>query len=59
MTLDDTDRALVLALARDARQSTGALGRALGLSQPATWRRIKRLRVILFGAERAVSKAAE
>lgn len=44
MTLDETDRALVIALARDARQSTGALGRALGLSQPATWRRIKRLR---------------
>lgn len=42
--LDDTDRGLVLALARDATQSAGALGRQFGLSQPATWRRIKRLR---------------
>lgn len=42
--LDETDRALVRALAEDATQSAGALGRLLGLSQPATWRRIKRLR---------------
>lgn len=41
--LDATDRALLAALARDAGQSTGALGRSLGLSQPATWRRIRRL----------------
>lgn len=41
--LDDTDRALLAALAHDATQSAGALGRRLGLSQPATWRRIKRL----------------
>lgn len=42
--LDDTDRALVLALAKDAGASAGALGRELGLSQPACWRRIQRLR---------------
>ena len=42
--LDDTDRALLRALAQDATASAGALGRALGLSQPACWRRIKRLR---------------
>ncbi|CUH76590.1 Lrp/AsnC family transcriptional regulator [Tropicibacter naphthalenivorans] len=42
--LDETDRALVRALAEDATASAGALGRALGLSQPACWRRIKRLR---------------
>jgi len=41
--LDDTDRALLAALVHDATQSAGALGRRLGLSQPATWRRIKRL----------------
>lgn len=41
--LDDIDRRIVLALARDAAQGAGALGRSLGLSQPATWRRIKRL----------------
>ncbi|UOA26537.1 Lrp/AsnC family transcriptional regulator [Pseudosulfitobacter sp. DSM 107133] len=42
--LDDIDRALLRALALDATQSAGALGRDLGLSQPATWRRIKRLK---------------
>lgn len=42
--MDDTDRALVLALAKDAGASAGALGRELGLSQPACWRRIQRLR---------------
>jgi DNA-binding Lrp family transcriptional regulator len=41
--LDDIDRALVKALSEDASLSAGALGRQLGLSQPATWRRIKRL----------------
>ncbi|GAB4259555.1 MAG: Lrp/AsnC family transcriptional regulator [Pararhodobacter sp.] len=41
--LDDTDRAILRALARDATLSAGALGRMLGLSQPATWRRVKRL----------------
>ncbi|WP_425099102.1 Lrp/AsnC family transcriptional regulator [Tropicibacter sp. S64] len=44
ISLDDIDRALVRALAQDATASAGALGRALGLSQPACWRRIKRLR---------------
>ena len=41
--LDDTDRAILRALVDDATLSAGALGRRLGLSQPATWRRIKRL----------------
>ncbi len=41
--LDDIDRALLRALAEDATRSAGALGRDVGLSQPATWRRIKRL----------------
>lgn len=41
--LDDIDRALIRALVADASQSAGALGRDLGLSQPATWRRIRRL----------------
>lgn len=43
MTLDELDRQLVLALAADARVSTTRLGKRLGLSQPATWRRVKRL----------------
>lgn len=42
--LDDTDRALLRAMALDSTQSAGALGQKLGLSQPATWRRQKRLR---------------
>lgn len=41
--LDDMDVSLLRELSRDATQSAGALGRKLGLSQPATWRRIKRL----------------
>lgn len=41
--LDDTDRAIVRMLARDAAQSAGAVGRSLGLSQPAAWRRIRKL----------------
>jgi len=43
IALDDIDRAIVRALVRDATQSAGALGRDLGLSQPAAWRRIRRL----------------
>ena len=41
--LDDLDRAILRALAEDATLNAGALGRKLGLSQPATWRRVKRL----------------
>ena len=41
--IDEIDRAILRALQGDAAQGAGALGRALGLSQPATWRRIKRL----------------
>ncbi|MYM54718.1 Lrp/AsnC family transcriptional regulator [Thalassovita mangrovi] len=43
MELDEIDRKILRALAEDATQNAGALGRCLGLSQPATWRRIKRL----------------
>lgn len=41
--LDAVDHQILRALAQDATQSAGALGRQLGLSQPATWRRIDRL----------------
>lgn len=41
--LDTLDRKILRALVADATQSTSALGRKLGLSQPATWRRIRRL----------------
>lgn len=51
--IDDIDRALIRALCIDATQSAGALGRELGLSQPATWRRIKRLKEAgIFGLRR-------
>lgn len=41
--LDSIDHQILRALSRDATQSASALGRRFGLSQPATWRRIKRL----------------
>ena len=41
--LDDIDRKILRALQQDATQSAGQLGRRFDLSQPATWRRIKRL----------------
>ena len=41
--LDDTDRAFLRDLARDGTRSAGELGRRHGLSQPAAWRRVKRL----------------
>ena len=41
--IDANDRAIIAALQEDATVSAGALGRDLGLSQPATWRRIRRL----------------
>ncbi|MCP3969190.1 MAG: Lrp/AsnC family transcriptional regulator [Rhodobacteraceae bacterium] len=42
--LDDIDRALLRQLAGDATLNAGKLGRAVGLSQPAAWRRVQRLR---------------
>jgi DNA-binding Lrp family transcriptional regulator len=41
--LDATDRAILRALQADATLKASTLGRRLGLSQPATWRRMKRL----------------
>ena len=41
--LDDIDRRILRLLVADATQGAGAVGRAVGLSQPAAWRRIKRL----------------
>lgn len=60
MTLDDTDRAILAALQRDATQTAAALAGRIGLSQPATWRRIKRLRQagILDGRRVALDREA-
>lgn len=41
--LDSIDMQILRALAEDATQSASAIGRRFCLSQPATWRRIKRL----------------
>lgn len=42
--LDPFDRKLLSELARDARQTNAALGEAVGLSAPAVYERVKRLR---------------
>ena len=41
---DHLDLAILRVLQRDASQSAGAIGRILGLSQPAVWRRINKLK---------------
>ena len=41
--IDHHDRAILAALQEDATLSAGALARRIGLSQPVTWRRIRRL----------------
>ncbi|AWB50361.1 AsnC family transcriptional regulator [Gemmobacter aquarius] len=58
--LDDTDRAILRALALEAGVSAGALGRRFGLSQPAAWRRVKRLEEagVLAGVQVDVDRAA-
>ncbi len=40
---DATDLAILRLLARDGSQSAAEIGRALDLTQPAVWRRIKRM----------------
>ncbi len=56
---DDLDFALLRALSQDATQSAGSLGRFLGLSQPATWRRITRLQEAGVLAGRRIDLDAE
>lgn len=43
MMLSAIDQALVREMSRDAAQSAAALGRAVGLTQSATWRRLRQL----------------
>lgn len=43
MSLDATDYKFLAALIDDATLSAGELGRRFGLSQPAAWRRVRRL----------------
>jgi DNA-binding Lrp family transcriptional regulator len=58
--LDDIDRAILRVLVADAGVSAGALGRRFGLSQPAAWRRVRRLEEagILAGRRIEVDRAA-
>lgn len=41
--LDSTDLAILRLLAQDATRSAADIGRAVGIGQPAAWRRIRRL----------------
>ena len=43
IVVDETDRKILKELSQDATLGAGALGRKLGLSQPATWRRVRAL----------------
>ena len=58
--LDSVDRGICRALALDAGVSAEELGRRFGLSQPAAWRRVKRLEEagILSGRRVEVDRAA-
>jgi DNA-binding Lrp family transcriptional regulator len=58
--LDDTDRAILRLLAEDGRLSAAAVARRLGLSQPAAWRRMERMRRagILAGLRVEADRAA-
>lgn len=57
--LDDTDRAILRALSDNAALNAGEVGRRVGLSQPAAWRRIARLRRAGVLAGRRVEVDAE
>ena len=58
--LDSVDRGICRALSLDAGVSAEGLGRRFGLSQPAAWRRVKRLEDagILAGRRVEVDRAA-
>ena len=58
--LDDLDRGILRILVRDGTASAGEIGRLLGLSQPAAWRRVRRLEEagVLAGRRVDVDRAA-
>lgn len=58
--LDDTDRTILRLLAADATQGAAEIGRGVGLTQPAAWRRIRRLTDagVLAGRRIVVDRAA-
>ena len=57
---DDIDRGMLRALSLEGDLSAGELGRRFGLSQPAAWRRVKRMQEagILKGVRMEVDRAA-
>ncbi|MEZ5756402.1 MAG: Lrp/AsnC family transcriptional regulator [Paracoccaceae bacterium] len=58
--LDDLDRGVLRLLARDGTLGAGEIGRRLGMSQPAAWRRVRRLEEagIIAGRRVEVDRAA-
>ncbi len=60
IALDDLDRAILRVLSQDGGVNAGELGRRLGLSQPAAWRRVRRLEEagVLAGRRVEVDRAA-
>jgi len=58
--LDDLDRAFLRDLSRNGRLPAGELGRRHGMSQPAAWRRVRRLEEagVLAGRRVDVDRAA-
>lgn len=59
ISIDDIDRSILRALSHNGDLSAGELGRRLELSQPAVWRRIKRLEEagVLAGQRLEVDRA--
>jgi len=60
MELDEKDRAIISALQQDGGLNAGAVGKAVGMTQPAAWRRIKRLEEggVVLGRRVRLNKAA-
>ena len=58
--LDDIDRAILRILSQDAAAGAATLGRQVGVSQPAAWRRVRRLEQagVLAGRRIEVDRAA-
>lgn len=58
--LDDKDRAILKGLHRNGRANAAELARSLGMSQPAVWRRIKKLEAagVITGRSVVLNKEA-
>jgi len=60
MELDEKDRAILRALRADGGMNAAAVGKLVGLTQPAAWRRIRRLEEggVIIGRRVRLNKAA-